>query len=75
MAKRTTIYPQYTTQKTKDCATRTPLKTGSELRCPVKVSSSCSNSGTRRVAKVATERLQCRSCRGFNLGLIFLSFS
>ena len=37
------------TYKTKDRVTRTPLKTGGELRCTGKVSSSCSNSGTRRV--------------------------
>ena len=35
--------------KTKDRVTRTPLKTGSELRCSGRVSSSCSTSGTRRV--------------------------
>ena len=35
--------------KTKDQVTRTPLKTWSELRCFVRVSSSCSTSGTRRV--------------------------
>jgi hypothetical protein len=37
------------TYKTKDRVTRTPLKTGGELRCSGKVSSSCSTSGTRRV--------------------------
>jgi hypothetical protein len=36
--------------KTKDCATRTLLKTGGELRCSGKVSSSCSTCATRRVA-------------------------
>ena len=36
-------------QKTKDRRTRTPLKTGDELRCPGRVSSSCSNSDTHRV--------------------------
>ena len=35
--------------KTKDRVTRTPLKTGGELRCSGRVSSSCSTSGTRRV--------------------------
>ena len=35
------------THKTKDRATRTPLKTGVELRCSGMVSSSCSTSGTR----------------------------
>jgi predicted peroxiredoxin len=37
------------THKTKDRVTRTPLKTGVELRCCGKVSSFCSTSGTRRV--------------------------
>ena len=35
--------------KTKDRVTRTPLKTGGELRCSGRVSSSCSTSGTRFV--------------------------
>ena len=37
------------TYKTKDRVTRTPLKTGGELRCSERVCSSCSTSGTRRV--------------------------
>jgi hypothetical protein len=37
------------THKTKDRVTRTPLKTGDELSCFRRVSSSCSNSGTRRI--------------------------
>ena len=37
------------TYKTKDRVTRTPPKTGGELRCSGRVSSSCSTSGTRRV--------------------------
>ena len=37
------------THKTKDRVTRTPLKTGGELRCSRRVSSSCSTSDTRRV--------------------------
>ena len=40
---------QNTTQKTKDRATRTPIKTGCEHMCPGRVSSSCSTSGTRGV--------------------------
>ena len=36
------------TYKTKDRVTRTSLKTGSELRCSGRVSSSCSTSGTGR---------------------------
>jgi hypothetical protein len=39
---------QNTTQKAKDRATRTPLKTEGELRCSGRVSSSSSISGTRR---------------------------
>ena len=34
---------QNTTQKTKDCETRDPLKTGSELMCSGRVGSSCSS--------------------------------
>ena len=37
------------TNKTKDRVTRTPLKTGGELRCSGRVNSSCSTNGTRRV--------------------------
>jgi hypothetical protein len=37
------------TYKTKDRVTRTPVKTGGELRCSGRESSSCSTSGTRRV--------------------------
>jgi hypothetical protein len=43
----TTIYKTYI--KTKDRVTRTPLKTGGELMCSGRVSSSCSTSDTRRV--------------------------
>jgi hypothetical protein len=42
-----TSLTQSITQKTKDRVTWTPLKTGGELRCSGKVSSSCSTSGTR----------------------------
>ena len=35
--------------KTKERVTRTPLKTGGELRCSGRVSNSCSTRGTRRV--------------------------
>ena len=41
----TTIQNTYT--KTKDRVTRTPLKTGGELRCSGRVGSSCSTSDTR----------------------------
>ena len=37
------------TYNTKDRVTRTPLKTGGELRCSGRVSSTCSTSGTRCV--------------------------
>ena len=40
------------THKTKDRVTRTPLKTGGELRCSGRVGNSCSTSDTRRVSKV-----------------------
>ena len=41
------------TYKTKDRVKGTPLKTGGELRCSGRVSSSCSTSGTRRVKLVS----------------------
>jgi hypothetical protein len=44
--------PQNLSQKTKDRATRTPLKTRAELRCCGWVIISCSTSGTRRVTLV-----------------------
>jgi hypothetical protein len=37
------------THKTKDRVTQTTLKTGGELMCSGRISSSCSTSGTRRV--------------------------
>ena len=43
---------QNNAKKTKDWATRTSLKIGSELRCTGRVGNSCSKSGTRRVAIV-----------------------
>jgi hypothetical protein len=36
------------TQKTKDRVTQTPLKTGGDLKCFGRISSSCSTSGTHR---------------------------
>ena len=36
------------TQKTKDRVTQTPLKTGGDLKCFGRISSSCSTSGTDR---------------------------
>jgi hypothetical protein len=47
--KQTNNYPQNTTQKTKDRATRTPLKTGGDILCSRRICSSCSISNTRRV--------------------------
>ena len=41
--------PQNTTQQIKDWATRTSRKTGGELVCSGKVSSSFSTGGTRRI--------------------------
>jgi hypothetical protein len=45
------------THGTKDRITRTPLKTGDELRCSGRVGSSCSISGTRRRVKLVTNVL------------------
>jgi hypothetical protein len=50
--KRTNNDLQNTTQKTKNRATRTPLKTGGELLCSGRVSSFRSTSDTRRVTLV-----------------------
>ena len=50
--KRTNNDLQNTTQKTSIRATRTPLKTGGELRCSGRVGSSCSTSDSRRVTLV-----------------------
>ena len=47
------------THKTKDRVTRTPLKTGDELMCSGRVSSSCSTSGTRRIDIVTLRRSKC----------------
>ena len=47
------------THKIKDRVTRTPLKTGGELRCSGRVSSSCSTSGTHRV-NLVTPPVICR---------------
>ena len=43
---------QTITHKAKDRVTRTPLKTGGDLRCSGRVNSSCSTSGTHRVTRV-----------------------
>ena len=52
MTKRTYNDLQNITQKTKDQTTRIPLKTGGELRCSRRVTSSCSTYGTCRVTLV-----------------------
>ena len=44
--KRTNNDTQYITHKTKDQATRTPLNTGSEIRCSGRFSSACSTCST-----------------------------
>jgi hypothetical protein len=46
--------PLHTAQKTKDWATRIPLKTQGEPRCSGKESSSCSTCGTRCVTLLST---------------------
>jgi hypothetical protein len=50
--KRTNNDLQNTTQKTQDWTTQTPLKTGDELWCSGRVSSSWSACGIRRVTLV-----------------------
>ena len=50
--KRTNNDLQNITHTTKDRETRTPQKTGIELRCSGRVSSSCSTNGTHRVTLV-----------------------
>jgi hypothetical protein len=57
-----TIYKH--TYKTNDRVTRTPLKTGGEIRCSGRVSSSCSTSGTCPV-NLATNSVISRG-RGTN---------
>ena len=49
MAKRKRRKGPTTIYKTNDWVTQTPLKTGGELGCSGRVSSSCSTSGTSRV--------------------------
>ena len=49
MTKRTNNDLQDIAHKTKDRATRIPLKTRGELRCSISVSIYCSTSGTRHV--------------------------
>ena len=60
--KRTNNNLQNTTQKTKDRAARTPIKSVGDLRCSGRESSSCSNTGTRRVILLTTPQLT-KSCR------------
>jgi hypothetical protein len=59
----TPIYLQNITQKTKDQATWTPLKTGSELGCSGRVDSSCSTCDTCPVTvKWQKHQLKWKSC-------------
>ena len=60
----TTIYKH--THKTKDRVTRTPLKSGGELRCSGRLRSSFSTSGTRHVTLVTNvhmirEKKKCKN--------------
>ena len=50
--KRTNNDLQSTTQKAKDLATRIPLNTEGELRCPGRIDIPCSTGGIRRVTLV-----------------------
>ena len=59
------------TYKTKYRVTRTPLKIGGEFICSERVSSSCSNSGTRRVNLVTKPVINHE--RGKDLGVITTS--
>ena len=45
------------THNTKDRVTRIPLRTGDELRCSGRVSSSCSTIGTRRLNLVTNRKI------------------
>ena len=75
------------THKTKDRVTRTPLKTGAEIRCFARVSSSCSTSGTHRndlkmniifyFIYSLKNKNKCRNFQIFNLNIknITLTFS
>ena len=61
--KRTNHALQNKKQKTKDRATRNPLKTGDELRCSGRASSSCSTCDTLRVTvKRHEHHLIWKSC-------------
>jgi hypothetical protein len=57
--KRTNNDLEITTKKTKNRATRTPLKTVGDLRRHRRVSSSCSASGTHRVTLVCIRYVCC----------------
>jgi hypothetical protein len=63
------------TYKTKDRATRTPLKTGCEFRCSGRVGSSCSTSGTRRVNLVTNPVISRDVCHACSMrSLVFKAF-
>ena len=55
------------THKTKDRVTRTPLKTGGELRCSGRIGSSCSTSDTRCVNLVTNPVISHFRSDDFNL--------
>ena len=54
---KTNNYLQNSTHKTKDRVTRTSLKTGNELMCSGRVSSSCSINGTRHVTIITNSMI------------------
>jgi hypothetical protein len=58
MAKRTDNDKQNSTQKTKDRATPSPLKTGDEIRCFGRVSSSWSTWNSCRVTLVTNPAIK-----------------
>ena len=62
--KRTNNDLQNSTHKSKDRVTRTPLKTGGELRCSGRVGSSSSPSGTRPVNLVTNPTNEERTGKG-----------
>ena len=73
---------QNTTQKTKVRPTLTTLKTGGELGCPVRVDSSCSTCGTRRVTLFTNkwciyndnELNMCGECQKKKISMLILNY-
>ena len=64
---------QNITTKTKDRATWSPLKTGGELRCSGRLSSSCSTSGTRPLTFVTNPVISSNCIRITSHIQIFMS--